>query len=187
VFVKNLWIHLEKVFVTQNIINVTAPKLEILSFKSFAICKPFHSFYSQMRLKYIIKHTVILKSEMLLHQLVVLRESHPLKLWLKVSSFFISPVISIVYWSDWDNLASKWWLSSCWLWFCTVAHFKRLPLLAGLAWKSRKNYLWNFLYFHSGTVKVLTLLTFVAWQPKSVLVPVNPWRWNHYLPMSENT
>ena len=67
-------------FVTEYIIHVTAHQLEVLSLKSFAICKPFNSFYSQMRLKYIIKDTVILKSEMLLQQLVVLRGSHQLKL-----------------------------------------------------------------------------------------------------------
>lgn len=86
-FVRNLWVHLEKVFITENIIQVTAPQLEVLTLQSFAICKPFHSFYSQMRLKYIIKHTVILKSEMFLQQLVVLRGNHQLKLWLKMSSF----------------------------------------------------------------------------------------------------
>lgn len=112
-FVRSLWIHLKKVFVTEYIIHVTAHQLEVLSLKSFAICKPFNSFYSQMRLKYIIKDTVILKSEMLLQQLVVLRGSHQLKLWLKVGSFLISPDVSIVYWSARGNLASKWWLSSC--------------------------------------------------------------------------
>lgn len=62
--------------------------------------------------------------------------------------------IYCVYWSAWGNLASKLWLSSNSLWFCTVTHVKWQPLLVGLAWKSSKNYL----YFHGGTAKVPTSL-----------------------------
>lgn len=182
-YVKNLWIPLEKVFVTLNIIHGTAPQLEVLSLKSFAICKPFHSFYSQMRLKYIIKHTVILKSEMILQKLVVFRGSHQLKLWLKVCSFLFPlmyplftdlhkaslPVSDNSHHAVYDSALSLTLRDSLCLWY---RHESQGRIIYGI-----------FYIFAMVQSRSSHDCAFGAWQPKCSCTH-NPLRWNHYRTMS---